>query len=98
LARLSASPETNAARQLEQDIAEAGKRLSVTKHDNSIAQLFLQRAEFLAKDKESDSTTKAAVIIGQVLPAYYAARETVTAAERKPRDVVTVTLVRWPYT
>jgi uncharacterized protein (DUF885 family) len=99
LARLNAGLETPASQQLQQGIAEADKRLGGTKHDESIAQLFLQRAEFLAKDKESDSTTKAAVIIDQVLPAYYeAVGKVATVAAQESRDVVTVTLVRWPYT
>ena len=98
LARLNAGSETSASPQLQQGIAEARKRLSTAKRDDSIAELFLQRAEFLAGEKESDSLTKAAVIADQVLPAYYAAEKSAPMSGKKAANPVTVTLVRWPYT
>lgn len=98
LARINAAAQTPAAQQFQQRIADAGKRLGAAKRDDSIARLFLQRAEFLATEKENDSQTKAAVIIEKVLPAYYAADKAVASGQQKAANLVTVTLVRWPYT
>jgi hypothetical protein len=98
LARLNAGSEIPAKPNLEQGIAEAHTRLGAGKGDDSIARLFVQRAEFFSGDKESDSLTKAAAIVDHVLPAYYAADKSAGPPQQKAANPVIVTLVRWPYT
>lgn len=69
--------------------------------DHSIGRLFLETAQ---ADVEATaaagggSPTAAAVIMGDVLPRYFAALAPARPGKEKPAPQVTVTLVRWPYT
>jgi hypothetical protein len=68
-----------------------------SKDDDSIADLFLQRAaaQLTGTDDERKS---ARVIAAVVLPAYEAARRPAAGLPRASGKTVELTLVRWPYT
>jgi hypothetical protein len=81
--------------------AEAEKWKSKLSHgrDDSIAELFLERAECSFDTKDPTDTKKAAVIFATVLPAYFAAiTATANSPTTHPQRSTTVTLVRWPFT
>jgi hypothetical protein len=66
--------------------------------DNSLAQLFLERAERSLQILDAPHVQAALVRLEQVIPAYFAAiskAEPLTVAQGNP---IAVTLVRWPYT
>ena len=101
---LSASP-VEAAKQatLQQGLAKERTRLTDSRRDESIAQLFVERAESQMAHADgsapsADEWRSASVILEQVLPAYRAALEAVAPVERGSRKTVNITLVRWPYT
>lgn len=80
--RASAPPES----------AEAWrKRFEASGRDESLGLLFLDRAA-------AAGGTRAAAILGEVLPAYTAALASARGAPAAGTAAVTVTLVRWPYT
>jgi hypothetical protein len=80
-------------------LATMRARLSTSKEDESIAQLFLERAETgLTHEPAPKDWENAATIVEQVLPAYFAARKAVQSPDPPTKNTVTVTLVRWPYT
>lgn len=67
--------------------------------DHSIARVFVEMAETALTTDDASQRRNAGVIVADVLPAYHAAltrasREATSAAT----PVVTVTLVRWPFT
>jgi hypothetical protein len=83
-------------------LAEAEKQFA-NKHDDSIAQLFLQRiaAQLNHADGSApvpDEWRSAQVVLDLVLPAYLAASKPAAAIERSSAKTVQLTLVRWPYT
>jgi len=93
----------NAAKQAElrRQIGDLADRLRHSAKDESIAQLFLQKAQLrLAADKPSDDDWRVVQIVAeQTLPAYFEARKTAAAPNTGPgQHLVTLTLVRWPYT
>lgn len=99
------APPVEAARQsaLKGAIAAALEKLSASKQDDSIAQLFLERATSQIAHTDGSATTadewrSAQVILYQVLPAYRAAQKPATPPEQASGKTVDVTLVRWPYT
>jgi hypothetical protein len=65
-------------------------RLSAGGVDHSLGRLFLEAAQSGAPDAE--------VIADDILPRYFAALEPAPPEPPKPAPLVTVTLVRWPYT
>lgn len=67
-------------------------------HDDSIANLFVERGLAWAESGQPDEWRAVAVIGSQVLPAYHAAMKGAPAAPRSSGKTVEVTLVRWPYT
>ena len=101
---LEASP-VDAAKQagLKEDLAAARKKLTGSADDDSIAQIFLERAESQTAHPDgsapsADEWRSAQVILDRVLPAYYAARQKASPAQKPSGKTVEITLVRWPYT
>jgi hypothetical protein len=75
------------------------RKIENSKRDDSIAEAFVERAESaLSRTPGEDVWNGAAVIAGQVLPAYYTALSTAPVMERPAAKAVEITLVRWPYT
>lgn len=79
------------------------KKLVSSSSDDSIAQLFVERAESYSVHGDGSAPTEdewrgAQVIVDQVLPAYHAALKPAAPVERAPGKTVDITLVRWPYT
>jgi hypothetical protein len=68
-----------------------------TRDDDSIADLFLQRAAAQAGGTE-DERKSARVIATVVIPAYQAARKPAAGLPRRSAKTIELTLVRWPYT
>jgi hypothetical protein len=88
---------------LKSALAAARQKLDASKRDDSIAQLFLERAESQVTHADgsapsSDDWRSAQLILEQVLPAYYAADKPPATLERAANKTVDITLVRWPYT
>ena len=79
------------------------QQLEGSTRDDSIALLFLQRAQSqigLAKDLpgNADEWKSAQVIVDQVLPAYFAALKPASLLPVASGKTIDITLVRWPYT
>jgi hypothetical protein len=98
-------PPLDAAQQakLKQDIAAERTKVASSPNDDSIAELFLQRAESYSVHPDGSAPTAdewrgARVILDQVLPAYYAALKPAAPTQQTAGKTVEVTLVRWPYT
>jgi len=88
---------------LKEDLATAHKKLAESANDDSIAQLFLERAESQTVHADGSAPTadewrSAQVILDQVLPAYEAARHPASPQQKASGKTVEITLVRWPYT
>jgi hypothetical protein len=84
-------------------LAAARQKLDASHRDDSIAELFLERAESQLVHVDgsapgADDWKIAKVITEQVLPAYFAADHPLVAPERASGKAVEITLVRWPYT
>jgi hypothetical protein len=84
-------------------LAEELKKVSTSKRDDSIAQIFLEKANGWLNKPEgaapsSDEWRAVQVIVQQVLPAYYAALKPATPMQQLAGHTATLTLVRWPYT
>jgi hypothetical protein len=101
---LEAPPLDDAGQsRLKEDLAAAQKKLASSKSDDSIAQLFLQRAGSQTSHADGTASTvdewrSARVILDQVLPAYAAARQPASPLQEAAGKTVEITLVRWPYT
>jgi len=98
-------PPLDAAKQsqLKEGLSAAQKKLAQSASDDSIAQLFVERAEAQTTHADgsapsSDELRSAQIILDQVLPAYEAARKTPLPVQRAAGRTVEITLVRWPYT
>jgi hypothetical protein len=99
------APALDAAQQaqVKGDLSAAEKKLGAGGIDDSLAQLFLERAESYVAHPDGSAPTadewrSARVILDQVLPAYYAALKPATPAQVASGKTVEITLVRWPYT
>jgi hypothetical protein len=99
------APAVEAAQQakLKQELEAERKKLNASSADDSLAQLFLQRAESYTAHADGSATSEiewkgARVILDQVLPAYFAAKKPATPVEMASGKRVEITLVRWPYT
>jgi len=88
-------PDEATRAQLREQLAKARADLDAARRDDSIALLFVQRAEVRAGLGE---WKRVRAIVEGVLPAYRAAMQGPPAAQRTPREEVRITLVRWPYT
>jgi hypothetical protein len=88
---------------LHEQIAAARKRAKGARGDDSLAQMFVERAETLIANKAGKEATpeewkNASVVVNEALPAYYEVLSSHAKLPEQQRDAVTVTLVRWPYT
>jgi len=88
---------------LKKDLTTTRKMFDASARDDSIAQLFLNRAESQIAHADgsapaADEWRSAQVILDQVLPAYEAARHPATPLQTASGKTVEITLVRWPYT
>lgn len=97
------TPEVDAAQQgrIPSAIAGLEKQLAASGRDDSIAELFLQKARLAITPqdgKDSAEWTLAGSIVSEVLPAYFAAAQAAPAEAPAVKRSTTVTLVRWPYT
>jgi len=77
--------------------------LGGSKRDDSLAQMFEQRAELWINRTDGaevgpEQWKAAESVVEAVLPAYEQALSAVPPAEIESKKLVTVTLVRWPYT
>jgi hypothetical protein len=88
---------------LKDAIVALHKKLAASKQDDSIAELYLQRA--MAQVVHTDGSTASAdewrsaqVILDQVLPAYFAAKKPSVPFRQISGKTIQITLVRWPYT
>jgi hypothetical protein len=101
---LEAPPLDDAGQsRLKEDLAAARKKLMSSTNDDSIAQLFLERAESQTSHADGSAPTadewrSARVTLDQVLPAYSAARPPASPRQEASGKTVEITLVRWPYT
>ncbi|HTT17713.1 MAG TPA: hypothetical protein VMG82_02130 [Candidatus Sulfotelmatobacter sp.] len=99
------APTLDAATQekLKNDVTSATKKLNASSSDDSIAQLFLERAASYTTHPDgsppsADEWRGARVILDQVLPAYYASQKPATPSAMPSGKTIDITLVRWPYT
>jgi hypothetical protein len=88
---------------LKADIAAARKKLAASKQDDSLALLFVERAESQIAHSDgsapsADEWRSARVILNQVLPAYFGALKPASPLQQASGKTVDITLVRWPYT
>jgi len=80
-------------------LRELDMRLSEGGVDHSIGRVFLQAAqEDVAKPGAGRNAAVANAIAGNVLPRYFEALAEARPETPKPAPIITVTLVRWPYT
>lgn len=89
--------------ELKDAVAALHKKFDGSQQDDSIAQLFLERAESQATHLDgsapsADEWRSAWVIVNQVLPAYAAAQMPSSPLQQASGKTVDLTLVRWPYT
>lgn len=88
---------------LKSALATLRQRLNASERDDSIAELFLERAESQLAHLDgsapsADDWRVAKVAADQVLPAYFALDKPLAAKEQASGTAVEITLVRWPYT
>ena len=88
---------------LREDLAAARTKIDTSKRDESLAQLFLERAASQLEHPDGSAPTadewrSARVVLDEVLPAYFAARIPASASKGPSGKPVRMTLVRWPYT
>ena len=101
---LDATPLDAAAQeQLKKDLAAATKKVATSPGDDSILQLYLQRAASYTTHPDGSAPTPdewraARVILDQVVPAYYAAQKPPALLAQNSGKTVDLTLIRWPYT
>ena len=98
-----AVPDATKQAALRSTIAEELKNLTLAKRDDSIAQIFLERADgWLHKADGSapseDEWRAIQVVVEHVLPAYHAALKPAVPMRQRVGRTATLTLVRWPYT
>ena len=99
-------PTLDAARQekLKKSLADARIKIESSAQDDSIARLFVERAEsYVTAHLDGTAATAdewraARIIADRVLPAYYATLNAPATLPQKPGKTVDITLVRWPYT
>jgi hypothetical protein len=99
----AAVPDAQRRIQLTKQITEREQALATSKMDESIAQLFLQRAHSHVQHADGSAPSEeewksAGVILHDVLPAYFAAQKPAAPSPAGNARTVDLTLVRWPYT
>jgi hypothetical protein len=96
-------PDAQSAGQLAGDAAGARTSLAAAPVDESIGEIYVQRADaaleaFRADNKDVAKLKAAQVALDVVIPAYLAAVDKPLPAVAPAGHVIDVTLVRWPYT
>jgi hypothetical protein len=96
-------PDEPSKAALRESVAALGRKLAASKDDDSIAQLFAERAASQVVHADGSAPAKdewrsARTIVEQVMPMYYAARKPASGTRRAPGKTIEITLVRWPYT
>jgi hypothetical protein len=99
----AAAPEETKQTAIRDGISAAQQRVAKSTRDDSIAEMFVQRAETLLARKNGahptpDEWKNAAAVVDHVLPAYYGFLTAHPVPSKDQKPAVTVTLVRWPYT
>lgn len=89
--------------ELKSALATARQKLDASGRDDSVAELFLEKAESQVEHLDgsapsADDWRIAKVIADQVLPAYFELDKPLAAQERASGRTIEITLVRWPYT
>jgi len=85
-------------------LSDARHQVKESKEDDSVAELFLEKAEALLAPNsnllgsEDLNLRTAGVLLQRVLSAYYAYWSALPSTQPTGKETVTVTLVRWPYT
>lgn len=84
-------------------VAEELKKTAAAKRDDSIAQIFLERAYGWLNKADGAATSDdewraVRIIVEEVLPAYYATLKPAAPLQQRAGKTATLTLVRWPYT
>ncbi|MBZ5592188.1 MAG: hypothetical protein LAP39_08125 [Acidobacteriia bacterium] len=97
------APDSTRQSALKDAVAGMRKKLDVSASDDSIAQIFVERAASQVAHADgsapgTDEWKSAQVIIDQVLPAYFNAQKPASPLQRASGKTVDITLVRWPYT
>jgi hypothetical protein len=97
------APDAAKQSELKKAVSDAETRFSASSNDESLAQLFLQRAESQTAHEDgsapsADEWRSAQVILERVLPAYLAAQKPASPLQQASGKTVDITLVRWPYT
>ena len=98
-----AVPDAAKQAALRNTVADELKKAGATKRDDSIAQIFLERASGWLNKADGTATLpdewrSVRIIVEQVLPAYYAALKPAAPLQQRAARTATLTLVRWPYT
>lgn len=88
---------------IKEALSAVSKKFAASSSDDSIAQLFLERAASYTAHPDGSAPTadewrSARVILDQILPAYRAALKPATKRATPSGKTVDITLVRWPYT
>ncbi|HLK53188.1 MAG TPA: hypothetical protein VKU42_07015 [Candidatus Angelobacter sp.] len=96
-------PDTAKQASLRSSIADELKKSAASKRDDSIAQIFLEKADGWLTKADGAATSPdewraIQVILEHVLPAYYAALKPAGPMPQRAAHTATLTLVRWPYT
>ena len=101
---LDAAPQDSSQQAaLKSALATARQKLEASQRDDSIAEIFLERAESQLAHVDgsapsADDWKIVKVITDQVLSAYYAADHPLAGPQTASGKAVEITLVRWPYT
>ena len=89
--------------ELKSSVAAARKQWETSGSDDSLAMLFVERAESYVAHPDGSAPTadewrSAQIILDQVLPAYVAAQKPAAPVQSASGKTINLTLVRWPYT
>src|SRR5262249_5984213 len=98
-----AVPDVARQAALRTTVADELKKASIARRDDSIAQIFLERASGWLNKPDSaapsdDEWRAVRIIVEEVLPAYQAALKPAAPLQLRAGKTATLTLVRWPYT
>jgi hypothetical protein len=98
-----AVPDAAKQAALRSAVADELKKFSASRRDDSIAQIFPEKADAWLHKANGEPTSPDEwraihVVIDRVLPAYYAALKPAAPMQQRAARTTTLTLVRWPYT